>query len=89
MSPAAAWAVIVIGYILPLIHVSLSKDIAPAKQAEDGAACPFSPRMGWLVIVVFLGLVGWLMFMASRRKRRALRAAEAARLAAERNGPIS
>ncbi len=78
MSPAAAWAVIVIGFVLPLIHVALSKDIAPAKPAEDGAACPFSPRMGWLVIVLFLGPVGWLMFMASRRKRRAMTAARAA-----------
>lgn len=49
MSPAAAWAVIVIGFVLPLIHVALSKAISPAKPAEDGAACPFSPRMGWLV----------------------------------------
>ncbi|MEQ9170354.1 MAG: hypothetical protein RIE87_04015 [Rhodospirillales bacterium] len=78
MSPAAAWAVIVIGFVLPLIHVALSKDIAPGKPAEDGAACPFSPRMGWLVIVLFLGPVGWLMFMASRRKRRAMAASRAA-----------
>ncbi|HBT43358.1 MAG TPA: hypothetical protein DIW51_11475 [Rhodospirillaceae bacterium] len=78
MSPAAAWAVIVIGFVLPLIHVALSKAISPAKPAEDGAACPFSPRMGWLVIVLFLGPVGWLMFMASRRKRRAMAAARAA-----------
>jgi hypothetical protein len=34
--------------------------------------------MGWLVIVLFLGPVGWLMFMASRRKRRAMTAARAA-----------
>lgn len=78
MSPAAAWAVIVIGFVLPLIHVALSKAISLAKPAEDGAACPFSPRMGWLVIVLFLGPVGWLMFMASRRKRRAMTAARAA-----------
>ncbi|MAN81026.1 MAG: hypothetical protein CMM77_02670 [Rhodospirillaceae bacterium] len=78
MSPAAAWAVIVIGYVLPLIHVALSKDISAAKAAADGAACPFSPRMGWLVIVLFLGPIGWLMFMASRRKKRAVSAARAA-----------
>ncbi|PIW29525.1 MAG: hypothetical protein COW30_04910, partial [Rhodospirillales bacterium CG15_BIG_FIL_POST_REV_8_21_14_020_66_15] len=80
MSPALAWAVIVVGFVLPLIHVALSKDIARAgPAAEDGAKCPFSPRMGWLVIVLFLGPVGWLMFMGSRRRKRALAAARAAR----------
>ena len=78
MSPAAAWAVIVIGFVLPLIHVALSKEITPATPTEDGARCPFSPRVGWIVIVLFLGPVGWLMFMASRRKRRTMAAARAA-----------
>lgn len=78
MSPAAAWTVIIVGFVLPLIHVALSKDIAPAKPAEDGAICPFSPRLGWLVIVLFLGPIGWLMFMASRRKRRAMTATRGA-----------
>jgi hypothetical protein len=78
MSPAAAWAVIIIGFVLPLIHVALSKDISQPAAAKDGAPCPFSPRMGWLVIVLFLGPIGWLMFMASRRKKRAMAAARAA-----------
>jgi len=77
MSPAAAWAVIVIGFVLPLIHVAVSREIAAPAPAnpETGATCPFSPRTGWIVIVLFLGPVGWLMFIASRRKRRALKAA--------------
>ena len=73
MSPAAAWTVLIVGFVLPLIHVALSKDIGAAKKA-DGGSCPFSPRIGWIVIVLFLGPIGWLMFMASRRKRRALMA---------------
>lgn len=77
MPPAAAWAVIVIGFALPLVHVALSKDIATAPTAQSGGTCPFSPRMGWLVIVLFLGPIGWLMFMASRRKKRAILAARA------------
>jgi len=77
MSPAAAWAVIVIGFALPILHVALSKDIATAPTAQSGGTCPFSPRMGWLVIVLFLGPIGWLLFMASRRKKRAILAARA------------
>lgn len=73
MSPAAAWAVIIIGFVLPLVHVAVSRDIAAPAAGESSAKCPFSPRMGWIVIVLFLGPLGWLMFMASRRKRRALR----------------
>lgn len=71
MSPAAAWAVIIIGFVLPLIHIAVSRDIETAQPTKDGGTCPFSPRMGWLVIVLFLGPIGWLMFMASRRKKRA------------------
>lgn len=78
MSPAAAWAVIIIGFVLPLIHVAVSRDIAAPAPGESGAKCPFSPRVGWVVIVLFLGPLGWLMFMASRRKRRARLAARQA-----------
>ena len=74
MSPAAAWTVLIVGFVLPLIHVALSKDIGPSKPGADGGTCPFSPRMGWIVIVLFLGPIGWLMFMGSRRKKRALTA---------------
>jgi hypothetical protein len=34
-----------------------------------GSRCPFSPRIGWLVIVLFLGPIGWIMFMTRRRRR--------------------
>ena len=91
MSPAAAWTVLIVGFALPLIHVALSREIAPAKPGTDGGTCPFSPRMGWIVIVLFLGPIGWLMFMSSRRKRRALAAGRAAQAAAvmekERDAP--
>lgn len=78
MSPAAAWAVVIIGFVLPLIHVAVSRDIAAPVPGEGGTKCPFSPRMGWIVIVLFLGPLGWLMFLASRRRRRALLAARQA-----------
>lgn len=71
MSPAAAWTVLIVGFVLPLIHVAVSKDIStPKPSADAGSTCPFSPRIGWLVIVLFLGPIGWLMFMNSRRKKR-------------------
>tara|TARA_B100000427_G_scaffold89902_2_gene74194 strand:- start:337 stop:612 length:276 start_codon:yes stop_codon:yes gene_type:complete len=87
MSPAAAWAVIVIGFALPLLHVALSKDITSAPVPHDGGTCPFSPRIGWLVIVLFLGPIGWLMFMASRRKKRAIHAAREKAQAAQETRP--
>ena len=29
--------------------------------------CPLGPRVGWLVIVLLLGPLGWLVYMARRR----------------------
>ena len=75
MPPFAAWAVLIVGYVLPLVHVALTRTIAPrpataGNDGQGGGRCPFSPRLGWLVIVLLLGPVGWLLFMASRRHRR-------------------
>jgi hypothetical protein len=64
-----AWTVVVLGYLLPLAHVALSPSAGPWK-APDGGRCPFSPRVGWLVIVMLLGVIGWLMFWRSRRRVR-------------------
>lgn len=74
MSPAAAWTFIILGFVLPMVHVAISPGLsAPARQSGvDGppSTCPFSPRTGWLVIVLFLGPIGWLMFLHSRRRNR-------------------
>jgi len=67
MTPALGWTIVIVGLVLPLLHVSFSRDIAPAPK---DAGCPFSPRAGWIVLVLFLGPIGWLMFMHSRRRRR-------------------
>ena len=64
-SVVIAW-LIVISFLLPLLHVVLSPALGPWR-APKGTRCPFSPRVGWLVIVLFLGPVGWLLFMAKRR----------------------
>jgi len=44
----------------------------PARPPE-GARCPFGPRIGWLVIVVLLGAIGWLLFMSARYRRPVVR----------------
>jgi len=48
--------------------VALSPALGPWRAPRE-TRCPFSPRVGWLVIVLFLGPVGWLLFMAKRRAR--------------------
>lgn len=73
MDPILAWSILIFGFALPLLHVAFSKNIGGHREiAPDGArggSCPFSPRLGWIVIVLFLGPIGWLMFMNSRRRR--------------------
>lgn len=64
---ALAWTILIVGYVLPLAHVVLSPSAGPWRMPAE-ARCPFSPRIGWLVIVLFLGPIGWLMFVG-RRKR--------------------
>lgn len=75
-SPLVAWTILIVSFVLPLLHVGFSKAIGPAKPVVESTSCPFSPRMGWLVIVLFLGPIGWFMFMTSRNRRRRM-AAEA------------
>ena len=70
MSATVAWAVIIIGYVLPLIHVGFTRGLTVPVDTTGTARCPFSPRLGWLVLVVFLGPIGWGMFILSRRRLR-------------------
>lgn len=68
MSPLAAWTFLIVFYLLPLAHVVLSPRGGPWR-APQGSRCPFSPRAGWLVIVLLLGAVGWLLFFSATRRR--------------------
>lgn len=61
-----AWAILLIGFVLPLAHIALSPAAGPWRM-PPGSRCPFSPKIGWLVIVLFLGPVGWIMFMTRKR----------------------
>ncbi len=67
---AAAWAILICGWALPLLHVLGSRAAGPWR-APEGSACPLGPRAGWLVIVLLCGPVGWLLFRrALSRKHR-------------------
>lgn len=61
--PTFLWTV----YLGPILHVCLSPAAGPWR-APAGSSCPFSPRVGWLVMVVFLGPIGWLLFVLRPRR---------------------
>ncbi len=72
MATFAAWLLLVFGLVLPLVHVALSPKGGPWTP-PPGARCPLGPRVGWLVLVLLLGPIGWLLFMAAHRKPRGKR----------------
>jgi len=64
IDPTLAWTILILGYVVPLIHVLIK---APAGHGANDR-CPFSPRSGWVVLVLLIGPIGWLLFMHSRRQ---------------------
>jgi hypothetical protein len=69
-STLLAWAALICGYFLPLLHVALSAKSGPWRP-PPGSTCPLGPRTGWLVMVLLLGPIGWLLFLSARFRRRA------------------
>jgi hypothetical protein len=67
MDVAIAWTILIVGIVLPTLHVLVSPR-AGSWTPPEGARCPFGPRLGWLIVVVLLPFVGWLLFVASRRR---------------------
>ncbi len=65
MSPIAAWTFLLIGYLLPITHIIFSSK-GGTWTATKEAKCPIGSRFGWLIIVLFLGPIGWLMYMRKR-----------------------
>ncbi|MDH3473819.1 MAG: hypothetical protein OEM59_09000 [Rhodospirillales bacterium] len=57
--------ILVLGWLLPLAHVALSPRGGPWTPSP-GSGCPLGPRVGWLVLVLLLGPLGWLMFAARK-----------------------
>lgn len=65
-----AWAVLIFGIALPAAHVVFAPGAGGwSPRPGSGARCPFGPRLGWLIVVTFLPFVGWLMFVAAKRRR--------------------
>ena len=67
MTPLTAWLIVIFGYLLPIGHVVLSPRAGPWRMPA-GSRCPLSPRVGWLVLVLLLGPIGWLMFVSASRR---------------------
>jgi len=67
-----AWSVLILGFALPLAHVALSPR-GGGWTPPRGSACPLGPRVGWIVLVLLLGPLGWLLFMRACRARRSAR----------------
>ena len=64
-----AGLVLFFGFGAPLLHVLVSPRGGPFRP-PPGSRCPLGPRIGWLVIVLFLGPVGWLMYLRGRGRTR-------------------
>lgn len=70
MNATIAWLILILGFALPLAHVILSPR-AGSWTPPPGAGCPLGPRVGWIVLVLILGPIGWLMFTRARMRVRA------------------
>ncbi len=66
---AIAWLVLVFGFALPLVHVAASPRSGPWGP-PPGSGCPLGPRTGWVVLVLFLGPLGWLLYLRARTRRK-------------------
>ncbi len=69
---AIAWLVLIFGFALPLAHVAFSAKGGPWRP-PPGSGCPFGPRAGWFMIVLFLGALGWLLYLRARDRARVKR----------------
>ncbi len=70
MTPATAWIILIIWLVIPTLHVITSAS-GGTWLPPKGSKCPFGPRAGWLVIVLLFGLIGWFLFLRSRRRTNA------------------
>lgn len=70
MDPILAWLVLIVGYLGPLAHVLFSP-AGGSWRPPPGARCPLGPRAGWLVLVLLLGVFGWIPFWRRTRAAKA------------------
>jgi len=67
MQPWLAWTIVIFGWLLPLLHITLVPG-GGSWRPPPGSGCPLGPRVGWLVLVLLAGPFGWLAFMQARRR---------------------
>lgn len=65
---AIAWLIVIFGFGVPLSHIALSSR-GGSWTPPPGSRCPFGPRVGWLVIALMLGPIGWLLYLRARRRQ--------------------
>jgi len=63
-----AFLVVLLGWALPFAHVLFARG-AGGWRPPPGSGCPIGHRVGWLVLVLLLGPVGWLMFVTRKSRR--------------------
>jgi len=68
MDQTTALLVVLVLYLAPLLHVLVSPS-AGSFRPPPGSRCPMGPKLGWLVMVLLLGPIGWLMFVMRKRRR--------------------
>ena len=66
MDPILAWLVLIVVYLAPLTHVLFSP-AGGSWRPPPGTRCPLGPRAGWLVLVLLLGIFGWIPFWRRTR----------------------
>jgi len=64
---AIAWLIVIFGFVVPLCHIACSPR-SGSWTPPPGSRCPFGPRVGWLVIVLLFGPIGWFLYMRARRR---------------------
>ncbi|MFQ6018832.1 MAG: hypothetical protein ACE5KF_11645 [Kiloniellaceae bacterium] len=67
-----AWLIVILGFGLPLLQVAASPKSGPWRP-PPGSRCPLGPRVGWLVMVLFLGPIGWLLYLRARARAKGSR----------------
>ncbi|MBB54549.1 MAG: hypothetical protein CMF67_09260 [Magnetovibrio sp.] len=67
MNQFIAWGIVLFAFVLPLGHVAFTRNIM---VRPEGSSCPFNPRIGWIIMVLFLGPLGWFLFIHARHRRR-------------------
>ena len=69
MEPIEAALLLTIWYVFPILYVSLSKKGGQWFPIKN-SSCPFGPKTGWLIIIIFLGAIGLILFETANHSRK-------------------